>query len=164
MSDLGFVASMPVSLPRGSEATVDRRGFVRASIGTEAERRRSAHIASVLLLSVSVCAVAGVITAARTGVLGGLRPNTYLVLFTLLGFLSVASAALEWVRSPVAERFTLATGAVGTALTWFTLINGWWFLAPFLGLATLGVLITAAYRLMVRDEARHATSTHSLFH
>ena len=74
----------------------------------------------------------------------------------LLAGLAVLAAALEWGRERLAEAASTAAVALAIVLTFVDLASGFWYYAPFLGIAALGNILALTDRYMQRDEATHA--------
>lgn len=127
---------------------------------SETDRRLSARVLSILLATSAAVELGGIVFALRApanvDISGGLLASFHAVAAAVAG----VAAVMEGRRARLGEVASVLAAAAGTALTWLAVVNGWFYYAPILGVATLAVFLALANRAMVRDELRHQPRKH----
>lgn len=119
----------------------------------EADRKKSAHVLAGLVALQGAAALGGF---AWLVVQEGRDPTAGVPLyFLLVAALSFLTSILEWARARIAEMVATVAILLSFGLTLAAVLAGFWYLVPFVGLATIAAIFGLVDRFAMRDETRH---------
>lgn len=119
-------------------------------VAPESVRRRSAHVLAATQVILALLAGGSAILDFVTGP-GTVNPLTVVATATVL--VALPGAWLEWNRDHRGEGIAAGAFAAGALTSMLVVLGGYWWYVPFLGTATLILMLTLMYRVAVRSEA-----------
>lgn len=113
---------------------------------------QSAHILAALVSIQGLAALGGL--AWLIGYEGQPLTHAITLYFFVVAALSFLAGVLEWSRVRFAEMLALLAIFLSFGLTLAAVLGGFWYLVPFIGIATIAAIFGLVDRFAARDELR----------